>query len=112
MGLIGLLITVLLMILGAGYFLLGSSSGPITVENPAVKEQGTANSEQGAENSEQGAGSIASFEAIKNQAEGVKDMVEKRATETMEQGAENSEHGAGNKQQTAVVPLSSGASAV
>lgn len=97
MGIIGLLVTIAIMILGVGYFLLGSSNGPITLENPVVKEQGTANSEQGA-------GSIASFEAIKNQAEGVKDMVEKRAAETMEQGA-------GNKEQTAVAPLKSAATA-
>jgi hypothetical protein len=100
------------MILGTGYFLLGSSNGTMTLENSSV------NKEQGTENIGQRTGSIAQFESIKDQAQGVKDMVEKRAAETMDQGTENneqgagnSEQGAGNKQQTAVAPPAGGTTA-
>lgn len=61
MGLIGLLITVLLMILGAGYFLLGSSGGPITLENKNVSQTSGADMVSGA-------GEIARYQAIKDQA--------------------------------------------
>jgi hypothetical protein len=102
MGLIGLLITVLIMILGAGYFLLGTGSGSVTVENSTAKQESMADIATGA-------GEIARYQAIKDQAEGVKDMVEKRAAETMEQGTESSEQGTAK---TAVALPVGGASAV
>ncbi len=86
MGLIGLLVTVLLMILGAGYFLLGTSSGPVTLENRNTTEISGADMVSGA-------GEIARYQAVRDQAQGVKDMVEKRAAETMDQGTENSQQG-------------------
>jgi N-acetyl-anhydromuramyl-L-alanine amidase AmpD len=49
-----------------------------------------------------GAGEIARYQAIKDQAQGVKDMVEKRAAETMAQ----------DSPQTAVTPLKSGTTAL
>ncbi len=86
MGLIGLLITVLLMILGAGYFLLGTPNGPITLENKNTSQTSGADMISGA-------GEIARYQAMKDQAQGVKDMVEQRAAETMDQGTENSQQG-------------------
>ncbi len=79
MGLISLLITVLLMLLGAGYFLFGSSGEPIALENKSTSEVPVADMVTGA-------GEIARYQAIRSQAESVKDMVEKRSEETMKQG--------------------------
>ena len=78
MGLIGFLITTLFIVLGAGYFLFGSSDGTITVESPNIGEQGAINNEERS-------GSIGSFESIKNQAE----SVSKQITENSQQVAEN-----------------------
>ncbi|MFZ1719871.1 MAG: N-acetylmuramoyl-L-alanine amidase [Candidatus Moraniibacteriota bacterium] len=105
MGLIGLLITVLLMILGAGYFLFGTSSGPITLENKNTEQPSVADITTGA-------GEIARYQAIRDQAQGVSKQVtenSKQLAESIEQGIANSEQGT---VKTAVVPLSSGASAV
>ncbi len=104
MGLLGLLLTIAIMILGAGYFLLGTPNGSITLENKNTGEVSVADMATGA-------GEIARYPAIKDQAQGVKDMVEKRAAETMDQGTENNEQGAGNKQQTAVAPPAGGTTA-
>lgn len=69
MGLIGLLVTVLLMILGAGYFFFGSSSSRISLTNdtplPTMTEE------------------LSKYEDIKKQAEDVKNLVEQKAVETM-----------------------------
>lgn len=78
MGLIGLLVTIAIMILGAGYFLFGGSTGTITLENKNTGEVSVADMATGA-------GEIARYQAIKDQALDVKDMVEKRAVETMTQ---------------------------
>ena len=94
MGLIGLLVTIAIMILGAGYFLLGSGGSTITVENPDAQQSSTADMATGA-------GEIARYQTIRNQAESVKDMVEKRAVESMEQGVT----------ETAIAPLKSGTTA-
>jgi N-acetyl-anhydromuramyl-L-alanine amidase AmpD len=56
-----------------------------------------------------GSGEIARYQAIRDQAEGVKDMVEKRAAETMEQGAGSGEQ---ETAKTAVASPVGGASAV
>lgn len=77
MGLISLLITVLLMILGAGYFLFGMGSGPVMVENPNATQS------ESVSDIVSGAGEISRYQAIKDQTESVKNMVEKRAAETM-----------------------------
>lgn len=69
MGLIGLLITVLFMILGAGYFLFGGSSSTMTVTNsiplPTMTE------------------GLSKYEEVREQALDVKDLVEKKVVETM-----------------------------
>ena len=94
MGLISLLVTVVIMILGAGYFLFGSSNESITLENKTAKQESAVDIVSGV-------GDIARYQAIKDQTEGVKDMVEKRAAETMNQEATNSEQGT---VETTVVP--------
>ncbi len=101
MGLLGLLLTIAIMILGAGYFLLGTPNGPITLENKNTGEVSVADMATGS-------GEIARYQAIRDQAQGVKDMVEKRAEETMDQGAGNNDQGA---PKIAVAPLKSGTTA-
>ena len=70
MGLIGLLVTVLLIVLGTGYFFFGgSSSAPLTVTNDrsplAIKEE------------------LNRYEEVRDQASDVKDLVEEKIVETM-----------------------------
>jgi len=69
MGLIGLLVTVLLMILGAGYFFFGSSSSQISLTNDTVLPDITQE--------------LSRYEEAKKQSEDVKNLVEQKATETM-----------------------------
>lgn len=79
MGFIGFLISLLLVILGAGYFLFGMGGSSVTVENPnAVQPASVADMVSGA-------GEISRYQAIKDQAESVKEMTEKRAADTMKQ---------------------------
>ncbi len=105
MGLISFFITLAIMILGVGYFLFGSSNGSVTVEKTNVSEQGTMSKEQGAT-------SLASFEAIKDQA----DSVSKQVTENSKQLAESIEQLTdSNKQkatQTADAPPAGGTTVV
>jgi hypothetical protein len=82
MGFIGFLISLLLVILGAGYFLFGMGGSSVTVENPnAVQPASVADMVSGA-------GEISRYQAIKDQAESVKEMTEKRAADTMKQGVD------------------------
>lgn len=74
MGIIGILITVLVAILGAGYLLFAPGSS-LTMENPAVPT---------VENLSVGMTAI-------DVAKEVKEMVEQRADETMKQGSSDSE---------------------
>lgn len=77
MGLIGLLVTIAIMILGAGYFLFGMGGGPVTVENPnAIQPASVADIVSGV-------GEISRYQAIKEDALDVQGMLEKRAEETM-----------------------------
>lgn len=69
MGLIGLLITVLLMILGAGYFLFDVPKSTITVTNDASLPTMTEN--------------LSRYEDIREQALDAKNLVEQKAAETM-----------------------------
>lgn len=69
MGLIGLLVTVLLMMLGAGYFFFGSSDGKISLTNDTVLPNITQE--------------LSKYEDRKKQAEDMKNLVEQKATETM-----------------------------
>lgn len=71
MGLIGLLITVLLSVLGVGYFFFGGSSDtPLTVINtlppPAIEE------------------GLSRYEEVRDQALDAKDLVEQNVTEAMD----------------------------
>lgn len=84
MGLVGILITVLVMILGAGYFLFDSPSSSFTAENP-----------DGTPVVQELSRGMAAIDAAK----GVKDLVEQKATETMEQGTGNKEQGADGSRQ-------------
>lgn len=91
MGLIGLLVTVVLMILTAGYFFFGSSSVPLTVTNdtalPTITE------------------GLSKYEETKSKALDVKKMVEEKAEETMRAGegpASNNEQSTENSQQSTV----------
>lgn len=70
MGLIGLLVAVLLLVLGAGYFFFGGSSGtPLSVTNNisplAIKE------------------GLSRYEAVKDQALDAKNLVEEKAEESL-----------------------------
>ncbi len=86
MGIIGILITVLVAILGAGYFLFNASGSSLTMENHAVPT---------VENLSVG---MAAIDAAKE----VKEMVEQGADETtMKQGSPDSERGADTGQQPA-----------
>jgi AmpD protein len=67
MGLIGFLITVLLMILAYGYFLFGGSGSTMTINNETP--------------SETMAGGLARYEDAKNQALDVKNLVEQKVAE-------------------------------
>jgi hypothetical protein len=97
MGLPGIIITVAIMVLGAGYFFLDSSGSNLSVENPAAEEQRTGNEEQGAENSESGVltQGMAAIDAAKE----AKDLVERKATEAMEP-AHNSSSSDSGRQET------------
>lgn len=75
MGLIGLLVTVLLMVLGVGYFFVGGSSDtPLTVTNtlppPAIEE------------------GLNRYEAVRDQALEVKDLVEQNSQKTLDSSDE------------------------
>jgi AmpD protein len=67
MGLIGLLVTVLLMILALGYFLFGSSDSVMTINNETPSETMV--------------GGLARYEDAKNQALDVKNLVEQKVAE-------------------------------
>lgn len=95
MGFIGFLITLLLVILGAGYFLFGMGGSPVTVENPNVAQP------ESVADMVSGAREISRYQAIKDQAESAKEMTEKRAVDTMKQGVD----------QTAEVPPTDGTTA-
>lgn len=82
MGIIGILITVLIAILGAGYFLFAPGSS-LTMENPAVPM---------VENLSVG---MAAIDAAKE----VKEMVEQGVDETMKQGSPDSGQGIDTGQQ-------------
>ncbi len=93
MGLLGIIITVAVMALGAGYLFLGSSGSHLSVENPAAEEQGTGNSQQGAGSREQGTAEnhlSVGMETLEKAKE-AKNLVEQKATETMEQGTGSGE---------------------
>lgn len=74
MGLIGLLITVLLMILGAGYFLFSGPDQTMTVTNDVFLPTMTEG--------------LSKYEEVKQQALDVKDLVEQKALETMKSSDE------------------------
>ena len=74
MGLVGILITVLVMILGAGYFLFGSTNSSFTAENPGETPI---------------IGELSRGMAAIDAAKGAKEMVEKKAADTMERGDED-----------------------
>ncbi len=78
MGFLGLLIAILLMILGAGYFLFGSESASVTVKNDT-----TPTTEQSISDILSGSSGVSRYEAVREKALDVKSMVENRATETM-----------------------------
>lgn len=67
MGLIGLLITIGIMVLGAGYYFFGMSGTSVTFQN----------------DNEIPGSSLLPYEEIRDQALETKDMVEEKATETM-----------------------------
>lgn len=88
MGLVGILITVLVAILGAGYFLFDAPGSSLTMENPAIPP---------VENLSVGMTAI-------DAAKGVKEMVEQRATETMEQGTGSKEQEAETESPQPAIP--------
>jgi hypothetical protein len=72
MGLIGLLITVLIMILGMGYYFFGTSHSPFSVTNDSVKAPIIQELEQG--------------QSALQAARDVKNLVEQKAADTMQAG--------------------------
>ena len=93
MGLFGVIITVAVMILGAGYFFLDSSGSHLSVENPAAKEQEIDNSQQTTGNKKQGTTEnrlSVGMEALEK-AKGIKEMAEGRAEEIIQEDAGSKE---------------------
>lgn len=103
MGLIGLLVTVAIMILGAGYFLFGSGGGTMTVENPNAAEVSVADTATGA-------GAVAQYQTVKDTAlDASKQITEnsQQLADSIDQITESSQPKIENKQEadkTTVAP--------
>lgn len=97
MGLFGVIITVAVMILGAGYFFLDSSGSHLSVENPAtISQQSTDNNKQEPKPVE--SGTLTQGMAAIDAAKEAKDLVEQKAAETMEQGTGSGEQKTGRQE--------------
>jgi len=85
MGLIGMFVTILIMILGAGYFLFGSSSKESSLTNntviPNVAQE------------------LSKYEEVKKQAEEVKNLVEEKAVDVSQQLTDNNQQKTINNKQ-------------
>lgn len=92
MGFLGIVVTVAVMVFGAGYFLLGSSPAHFSAENP-VASQEAGDNEQEATNVEQGtaAGQIAQGMAMIDAAKEAKQLVEQKTADVMTQETTKSE---------------------
>lgn len=94
MGLLGIIIMVAVMVLGAGYFFLGSSGSILNLENPAAEWQVPGGNKQRAANSESDAltQGMAAIDAPKE----AEYLVGQKATETLEQGTGGSQQSTDN----------------
>ena len=90
MGLLGIIITVAVMVFGAGYLLSGSSESSLSVENPVVSQQSTVNSQQEEAETRLSAG-MAAIESAK--------QVSQQVTENSQQTADNVQQRTDNSQQ-------------
>lgn len=82
MGLLGIIITVAVMVFGAGYLLSGSSESSLIVENPVVSQRSTVNSQQEETETRLSAG-MAAIEAAKK--------ISQQSTENSQRTAEAGE---------------------
>ncbi len=86
MGLVGLLVTVAIMILGAGYLLWGVHPSSMTLQNQDVTVPADANT-------------VAGAQGLINQAKDLNATLEKKAVETSQQITDNNQQGTVDSQQ-------------
>lgn len=108
MGLIGLLVTVLMMVVGTGYLLSGSMRS-VTIGNPSSQSSTTNGQPETVQDQKTVAGEIAQGETALDAAKAAKQLVERQAAQTMnEAGQSTADPSSGAPQAGAPQPTTKG----